>query len=372
MTPRVLRRRSTSAIFLSLASLAIASVLVLILAPRTARPPPPASVARSVNAFFAEYVQPDGRVVRTDQGGDTVSEGQAYAMLLAVSQGNEARFAAVWAWTKVHLQQSDGLLAFRWSGGRLASTTPAADADLDTAWALALAAKRFGQPRDASQAQRISSAILGRETVSRGGNLVLVAGPWATGDPAVVDPSYFSPLAFAALGSLTHDPRWAQLQASSISVLNRLTTSAGGLPPDWASLSSSGKVSASAGPDGARGPRYGLDAARVEVWYASACGAGLSAVAARSWSTLSSDAAAQDFSISMTLSGQSRSPYVNPLMVVADAAAAAAAGQRAQAAQLLTSASRLGQTDQTYYGSAWLALGQVLLDTNQLGSCPIA
>ena len=38
---------------------------------------------RSATAFLAAYVRPDGRVYRPDQGGDTVSEGQAYGLLLA-------------------------------------------------------------------------------------------------------------------------------------------------------------------------------------------------------------------------------------------------------------------------------------------------
>ena len=40
--------------------------------------------------FLDAYVDPDGRVVRRDQGGDTVSEGQAYALLLATAVGDEA------------------------------------------------------------------------------------------------------------------------------------------------------------------------------------------------------------------------------------------------------------------------------------------
>ena len=38
--------------------------------------------------FLDEYVEPDGRVVRHDEGGDVVSEGQAYGMLIAVAVGD--------------------------------------------------------------------------------------------------------------------------------------------------------------------------------------------------------------------------------------------------------------------------------------------
>src|SRR3546814_7879618 len=76
-----------------------------------------------------EYVTAEGRVVRYDQGGDTVSEGQAYAMLLAVGSDDEARFATIWDWTEQNLQRSDWLLAWQWADGGVVDEAPAADAD---------------------------------------------------------------------------------------------------------------------------------------------------------------------------------------------------------------------------------------------------
>ena len=45
--------------------------------------PSRASDARAADRFLAGYVTGDGRVIRRDQGGDIVSEGQAYGMLIA-------------------------------------------------------------------------------------------------------------------------------------------------------------------------------------------------------------------------------------------------------------------------------------------------
>ena len=42
-----------------------------------------AVVQSAARSFLSRYVDPDGRVVRRDQGGDTVSEGVSYALLLA-------------------------------------------------------------------------------------------------------------------------------------------------------------------------------------------------------------------------------------------------------------------------------------------------
>ena len=70
-------------------------------------PPPPA-----VSRFLAAYVRPDGRVWRPDQGGDTVSEGQAYGLLLAEAAGRDDLFGQIWYWTQAHLQRPDGLFAW--------------------------------------------------------------------------------------------------------------------------------------------------------------------------------------------------------------------------------------------------------------------
>jgi endoglucanase len=47
--------------------------------------------------FLDEQALQDGRVIRRDQGADAVSEGQAYAMLIAVGIDDHARFASVWS-----------------------------------------------------------------------------------------------------------------------------------------------------------------------------------------------------------------------------------------------------------------------------------
>jgi len=56
-------------------------------------------------AFLDRYEDPDGRVVRRDQGGDTVSEGQAYGMLIAVGVRDQVRFDRAWTWSRRHLAE---------------------------------------------------------------------------------------------------------------------------------------------------------------------------------------------------------------------------------------------------------------------------
>src|SRR5438046_4583128 len=134
----------------------------------------PVTLRAAVNRFFAGYVDGDGRVVRRDQGSDTVSEGQAYALLLAAGTGDRRRFDRVWNWTQTHLEQPDGLFAYHWQDGRVTDPNSASDADLDIARALLVASRRFGDGAYARSAVHVGNAVLERETVAIDGRSLLV------------------------------------------------------------------------------------------------------------------------------------------------------------------------------------------------------
>ena len=193
---------------------------------------------RAVRSFLSTYVAPNGRVIRRDQGGDTVSEGQAYGMLLAVAMDDRSRFDSIWGWTRTNLLQPDGLLASSWSGGRVTSTKPATDADLDAAQALVLANERFGGSSYRRQGVALARAILDNETASTASSklpLVLPAGTWAR-NPIVSNPSYFSPRAYADLAQADRDQRWRWLVTSSRAIVSQLAAGGRALPPDWATV----------------------------------------------------------------------------------------------------------------------------------------
>jgi cellulose synthase (UDP-forming) len=317
--------------------------------------------------FMSAYVRRDGRVVRRDQGGDTVSEGQSYAMLLAVALDDRATFARVWGWTRGHLQRPDGLLAYRWQGGRVVGGEAAADADLDSAFALALAAERFGVPAYRAQAAVLGRATLARETSRVAGGLVLVAGPWAAGEPRVVDASYFSPGAYAALARASPDPRWGALLASSRTVVRSLAAGGRRLVSDWADVGAEGSVSAAGGPapSGGGTPASGLDAVRVAVWDAAACAGADRRAAAALWPLYRGHPGY----VSYSLDGRPRGSARSAASFVAAAAAARAAGAVGASEALLAAASRWNSAHPAYYGAAWLALGRVLLTSRALGGC---
>jgi endoglucanase len=320
-------------------------------------------------SFLRHYEMTDGRVVRTDQGGDTVSEGQAYAMLLAVATHEKQDFADAWQWEQQNLALPDGLFAYHWSTGAVVDPQPATDADLDTAWALLLASRTFGDHAYRADALQVAGAILRNETVEVRGRLYLVAGPWARTVPAVVDPSYLAPEALSALAGATKSKEWSELETDSASLLAELATgSPRPLPPDWADLETDGFVQAADAPSSGGPVQYGLDAQRVPVREAASCSQRARRLAADDWLTLQ-HVADGGGAISYTLTGASPASDVNPLGLAAAAAAASAAGQAGRASGLLDQADWQAERFPTYYGDAWVALGRYLLDTSVLGTC---
>jgi endoglucanase len=311
------------------------------------------------------YVEPSGRVVRRDQGGDTVSEGQSYALLLAQVAGDERAVRRVWRWTAAHLQEPSGLLASHADVTHVIDPQPASDADLVTAWALARA-RGDGAANYRRQARIIANAVLDHETVWPGGRPVLAAGPWATGSPASLNPSYWAVPAFADLGRATGDKRWPALAASTVA--DAQTLSAGGaLPPDWARLDGT-TISPTASPNGQPSTvQYGPDAQRLVVWLASSCDPAAGRLAAGWWPKLSSAAAGQ--ALALGTDGRIVAGGASPLALVAAAAAAQAAGHPANRDRLLNRADAVERQYPTYYGAAWVALGRALLDGRMLTAC---
>ena len=340
-------------------------------APSTSAATTPArtwTVQEAGQAFLDDYVDPDGRVVRRDENGDTVSEGQAYAMLVAAALADRQRFTAVWTWTKEHLLRADGLLSWRWADGRVIDEESASDADLDAARALLVAAGIFDNGQFKAEGVRLATAVLDRETVMTKRGRILAAGSWATRHPYAYNPSYASPAANAVLAEATGDQRWAELDAGTRAVTTAMLDSAD-LPPDWAQVHASGRIEAMPGAagHGNEGVRYGYDAARMPLRFAESCSSADVALAARLGVALdrfSGDPAVRD------LGG---APLVEVESVVAasgKAAVLAAAGETERAGVQLSRAEQLQQAQPTYFGAAWTALGRMMLTTESLGGCP--
>jgi endoglucanase len=320
---------------------------------------------RDAERFLGRYTDPNGRVVRRDQGGDTVSEGQAYAMLLAVAVGDRAQFDRVWGWTQRNLERDDGLLSWHWQHGQVDDDQPAADADLDAAYALELASHRFKRPQLALQAAHIGQALRATETINTSEGGVLAAGPWAT-SRTLADPSYTDPAAIAMLAHLGDAASWQRLARASTKMVSVAADGGRALPPDWATVTPQAGATPTAAPNAPGAPAYSYDAARVPLAFAASCSPSDRALAAGLWPRLRKDPAL----LPRTLAGVP-APGARPSSVgLAGAAAAAeAAGRRAAARKLLDQASAQERQHPTYFGSALVALTRVRVMVPLLGRC---
>jgi endoglucanase len=320
-------------------------------------------------AFLARYLRPDGRVARLDQGNDTVSAGEAQAMLMTVAIGDRRRFARTWAWTQRQLVRPDHLLASRWRAGRIVDAQPASDADVDAARALLLAAPRFNAPRYRRAGLQIARAVLARETAMRGGVRLLLAGPWAR-IRGTVNPGYWAPRTLALLAAATHDRRYTQLERGVITLATALMAPSPHLPPDWGVVSAGGSIAPTAAPAGHpfAPPRYSLEAARLPIRFEEGCDAQSRAIAASVWPFFATQSPAR-IGTAYALNGTLTKPEQAAVTLIAAAAAAQAAGQPAARDALFAQAETINARFPTYYGSAWIALGRIELTTSLVGSC---
>ncbi|MGA9753752.1 MAG: glycosyl hydrolase family 8 [Desulfobaccales bacterium] len=279
--------------------------------------PSPARLTRVLTASWQSYrryfIKPDGQVIIPEQGGGTISEAQAYALLRAVWAGDEPVFNQVYAWTYQHLSRAagpgDSLLAWRW-GRRpdgawgVLDANSAADANLDYALALVLADRLGwrappGLPAYREEASRVQDAILAKEVVALpDGELLLTPGNWhELQPPYLVNPSYFSPAAYRLFAHF--DPKamrgkggeaagniqspsplrgegrgggegcapasaWRHLHQSTYPFLEKVCRQLGdlkgvGLFPDWCRVDAAGRIAPAPGRD----TRFGWEAVRV-------------------------------------------------------------------------------------------------------------
>lgn len=316
---------------------------------------PSARSTAAAEHFLSTYVSADGAVTRKDQGGDVVSEGQAYAMLIAEIAGRDALVPTIWAWTRTHLQRPDKLLSWHAdASGRVLDQESASDADILAAYALL----RYRGERSSelhSAGKQLAAAVLSSESHTIAGVPIPLAGPWAVAqDQPKVDPSYWMPGVYSGLAKLTGDQRWSKAADAVVAMVAR--SSSDQLPPDWAVLQ--GDRYAAAGSDTSSGPQYGADAQRMPIWFAYGCSADAEKLAAGWWKRLRDHPGAQ-------VRGLDGTAYDQQASVVAlegEAAAADAAGDSDAAARLRQQAADRGKASPGYYGDAWLALAGALQD----------
>src|SRR3974390_2390852 len=111
MVPRTLGR-------LAVGALLVLAAVVLPSCGGTSADRLPWILQASWASYRQHFISPEGRVVMEEQGGGTISEAQAYALLRALLAGDEQTFSRVLTWTRANLSReqnyADHLLAWQW------------------------------------------------------------------------------------------------------------------------------------------------------------------------------------------------------------------------------------------------------------------
>lgn len=208
------------------------------------------------------------RVIRPENQNDTVSEGIAYGMLIAVYMGDKPLFDSLLSYWTGHgadtnttatgqsmlmnwCQQGGGGTGTPCSGGGSAT-----DADEDVAWALIQAGKQWGGTYAAQAATAIGQ--IWTHDIEAGS--FYVKGGNGFGGTSLTNPSYFAPAYYRAFATIDTGHPWSSVITASYAALNSAATAfGGGLVPAWCtnncgSIGGGGYVDAD---------RYQYDAHRV-------------------------------------------------------------------------------------------------------------
>ena len=201
-----------------------------------------ALLARAWPGYKATFIQPDGRVVDNGNRGISHSEGQGYALVLAVATQDRETFDRVWQWTARELYiREEGLAAWRWEPGSTPHVTDrnnASDGDLLIAWALGEAGQRWDAPEYTQAMQKIAAALFKHNVVqTRVGPVLLpgVVGFDAKSQPdgPIVNLSYWVFPALDRLEVLAPGHDWAGLRRSGLNLLRNARFGPLRIPPEW-------------------------------------------------------------------------------------------------------------------------------------------
>jgi endoglucanase len=216
--------------------------------------------------YSSNFITSDGAVRDTGNNGISHSEGQGYAMLMAVAYGDEKAFRTLWQWTRSHLQiRDDYLFAWSWNPkDGVKDKNNASDGDLLIAWALYRAGRLWDDKEYTSLARNIVADIRRLLVKSVGDETILLPGldGFQADDIWQLNPAYWVYPALEEIATATADPTWRALIASGKHLTAQASQGSWALPPDWIDYQPGKTPVVSA----TRPPRFGYEAVRVPLY----------------------------------------------------------------------------------------------------------
>ncbi|EMV7409844.1 MULTISPECIES: glycosyl hydrolase family 8 [Enterobacter] len=220
--------------------------------------------------YKARFFMPDGRIVDTGNGNVSHTEGQGFAMLMAVASDDKATFDKLWQWTDSTLKNKDnGLFYWRYNpveANPVADKNNASDGDVLIAWALLKADARWHDKRYSTASDSITKALIAHNVIRYAGYRVMLPGVqgFNLNSEVVLNPSYFVFPAWQAFADRSHLQVWRELIQDGQRLLGKMGSGKANLPTDWVSLEAGGKLV----PAKAWAPRMSYDAIRVPLYVA--------------------------------------------------------------------------------------------------------
>jgi endo-1,4-beta-D-glucanase Y len=194
------------------------------------------------NQWKATFVK-GGKVIRPENQNDTVSEGIAYGMLIAVNMNDRTLFDSLYGTWKANATAGSLMTWCLGSGGGSVGTAcsaqgggSATDADEDAAYALLMAGKVWGGAYNVAAVTMINDIWINDID---GAATKLPKGGSNYGSPTndVTNPSYFAPSFYRKFATVDSGHDWAGVATASLNAVNGAISGSNGLIPAWCNSS---------------------------------------------------------------------------------------------------------------------------------------
>lgn len=220
------------------------------------------------DSYKARFLMADGRIIDTGNNSVSHTEGQGFAMMMAVRNNDRAGFDKIWGWTKKNLQNPEtGLFYWRYNPvapDPIADRNNATDGDTFIAWALLKAGTQWNDSSYLNASDAITKSLLARNVISFAGYRVMLPGAKGFNLNSYVNlnPSYFIFPAWEDFAKRSHLTVWRELINDGQKLLVKMRFGNTQLPADWVALYADGHVT----PAKEWPARFSYDAIRVPLY----------------------------------------------------------------------------------------------------------
>ncbi len=218
------------------------------------------------NQWKATFVK-GSKVIRPENQNDTVSEGIAYGMMIAVAMNDQALFDSLYGTWKGSSTAGSLMTWCLGSGGGSMGTAcntsggSATDADEDAAYALLMADKVWPGGSYGTAAKTMISDIWTSDIDGGGTKLPKGGSNYSSPSGAITNASYFAPSFYRAFAAVDSGHDWNGVATAALSAVNGSISGSNGLIPAWCSSSCTQAGSNGAATDG----DYQYDSHRIPM-----------------------------------------------------------------------------------------------------------